>query len=358
MKWLNWLLGLSSPQKLSNDIGVDLGTANTLICTSTQGVVLREPSVVAVDYSLTPPQVIEVGMAARDMMGRTPANIKALRPLRDGVIADVEWAEVMLKEFIQKVVGSPKLFSAQLGRVLISVPTGVTDVERRAVGDAAYNAGARVVNLIEEPMAAAIGANMPVEKPFGSMIVDIGGGTTEIAVLSLNGIVVSQTVRLAGDKLNENVQAHLKTAHALHIGEPTAEMIKLRLGSAYDTGNDDQMDVRGVHVISGLPDTVTITSAEIRQCMSDTLAKLVQGVKDTLEITPPELASDIVDRGIVLAGGGALLAGLDVLIEKQVGVPVFVAPDPLSAVVLGCEKILNDPRFSKILEYTEYDNRY
>jgi rod shape-determining protein MreB and related proteins len=357
LKWLNWF---GFTQKPGNDLGIDLGTANTLICTSARGVVLREPSVVAVDYSLNPPQAIEVGLAARDMMGRTPANIKVIRPLRDGVIADVEWAEVMLRELIGKVTGGQKLFGVQTGRILISVPTGVTDVERRAVGDAAYNAGARVVNLIEEPMAAAIGAGMPVDRPTGSMIVDIGGGTTEIAVLSLNGMVVSKSLRLAGDKLNENIQDYLEKAHNIKVGERTAEAIKIRLGSAarVEHTEDEEMEIRGIHNQSGVPHIIRITGDEIRECLLPTLFSLIQGIKSTLETTPPELASDIVDRGIMLAGGGALLTGLDELISKEVDLPVHMSSDPLSAVVLGTERILTDPVYTKILDYTEYDNRY
>lgn len=342
----------------TNDIGIDLGTVNTLVCTSTKGVVLREPSVVAIDYSHTPPQVLEVGLAARDMMGRTPANIKASRPLRDGVIADFEWAEVMLRRFIEKVTGEPKVLGTRPGRVVVGIPGGVTEVERRAVGDAVYNAGARIVHLIEEPMAAAIGAGMPVTKPTGSMIVDIGGGTTEIAVLSLNGIVVSRSLRIAGDEMNENIQEHLKKVHNLSIGERTAETIKIRLGSACKTDDEEEMEVRGLNLLTGLPHTIRITSAEIRECLQGTLTEIMMGVKSTLEMTPPELAADIVDRGIVLTGGGALLSGLDELIAREVEVPVVVANDPLSSVVLGTEKVLNDPAYANILEYTIYDPRY
>ncbi|MEB3246049.1 MAG: rod shape-determining protein [Vampirovibrionales bacterium] len=342
-----------------NDIGVDLGTVNTLICTATKGVVLREPSVVAIDTSTRPAQVIEVGLAAREMMGRTPANIRATRPLKDGVIAEFEWAEQMLRKFVEKVTGGPKLFGGRPGRIIVGIPSGVTEVERRAVGDAAYAAGARIVHLVDEPMAAAIGAGMPVMKPTGSMIVDIGGGTTEIAVLSLNGIVISKSLRVAGDELNENIVQHLKKAHNLSIGERTAEAIKIRLGSATKTDEDDfeDMEVRGLNLLNGLPHTIRIHSAEIRDCMRETLIEIVEGIKSTLEVTPPELAADIVDRGIVLAGGGALLTGLDELIAQEVDVPVFIANDPLSCVVLGTEKILTDPQFTKILEYTEYDPR-
>lgn len=340
----------------SNDIGVDLGTVNTLVCTSTKGVVLREPSVVAIDFNQKPPQAIEVGLAARDMMGRTPEHISTTRPLRDGVIAEFEWAEVMLRKFIEKVCGQSKLFGLRNhpNRVLVGIPSGVTEVERRAVGEAAYSAGARIVNLVEEPMCAAIGAGMPVMKPTGSMIVDIGGGTTEIAVLSLNGIVVHKSLRVAGDELNENIQDYLKKEHNLSIGERTAEDIKIRLGSAYKTEEEEEIDVRGLNLLNGLPHTVSINSTEIRECMFETLMEIVKGVKSTLEITPPELAADIVDRGIVLAGGGALLSGMDELITREVDVAVHVANDPLSCVVLGTERILTDPAYAEILRRTEY----
>ncbi len=344
-------------RKSTNDIGIDLGTVNTLVCTSSKGVVLREPSVVAIDYSQTPPQVLEVGLAARDMIGRTPGNIRATRPLRDGVIAEFEWAEIMLKKFIEKVTGGNRLLGVRPGRVVIGIPSGVTEVERRAVGDAAYSSGARVVNLIEEPMAAAIGAGMPVDKPTGSMIIDIGGGTTDIAVLSLNGIVVSKSLRIAGDELNENIQEHLKRVHNLSIGERTAEAIKMRLGSAYKAQEEEEMEVRGLNLLNGLPHTIRVNNHEIRECMFSTLMQIVEGVKSTLEMTPPELAADIVDRGIVLAGGGALLAGLDELISREVDVPVYLANDPLSCVALGTEKVLNDTSYTKILGYTEYEPR-
>lgn len=339
-----------------NDIGIDLGTVNTLVCTTSKGVVLREPSVVAIDYSQTPPQVIEVGLAARDMIGRTPGNIRATRPLRDGVIAEFEWAEIMLKKFIEKVMGGQRMFSARPSRVVIGIPSGVTEVEKRAVAEAALQAGADRVHLITEPMAAAIGAGMPVDKPTGSMIIDIGGGTTDIAVLSLNGTVVSKSLRVAGDELNENIQEHLKKVHNLSIGERTAEAIKIRMGSAFKTPDEDEeMEVRGLNLLNGLPHTILIRSSEIRECLQGTLMEIVAGVKNTLEMTPPELAADIVDRGIVLAGGGALLAGMDELIAREVDVPVHIANDPLSCVVLGTERVLNDPTYEKILDYTEYD---
>ncbi|MBK8190517.1 MAG: rod shape-determining protein [Vampirovibrionales bacterium] len=344
-------------KKTTNDLGIDLGTVNTLICTASKGVVLREPSVVAIDTSYAPPRVLEVGIAARDMIGRTPSHIVATRPLRDGVIAEFEWAEVLLRKFIEKVMGEKGLVRGRPGRVVVGLPSGVTEVERRAVGDAAYNAGARIVNLVAEPMAAAIGAGMPVEKPTGCMIIDIGGGTTEIAVLSLNGLVVSKSLRIAGDELNENIQHHLKDAHDLSIGDRSAEEIKMRLGSAWQMAEDEEMEVRGLNLKTGLPHTVRIHSTEIRQCLRPTLMQLVEGVKGTLEITPPELAADIVDRGIVLAGGGALLNGMDELVSREVDVPVHIANDPLSCVVVGTERLLNDPLYRSVLNVTEYDPR-
>jgi len=342
-------------RKSTNDMGIDLGTVNTLVCTTTKGVVLREPSVVAIDYSKNPPEVIEVGLAAREMIGRTPGNIRATRPLRDGVIAEFEWAEKMLKRFIEKVNGgNGAAFGMRPGRVVIGIPSGVTEVERRAVADAALQTGASTVNLVDEPMAAAIGAGMPVDKPTGSMIIDIGGGTTEIAVVSLKGIVVSKSLRTAGDELNENIQDHLKRVHNLSIGERTAEEIKIRMGSAFRNHEEEEMEVRGLNLLNGLPHTITINSTEIRECLFPTLMEIVAGVKNTLEMTPPELAADIVDRGIVLAGGGALLAGMDELIAKEVDVPVHIANDPLSCVVLGTEKMLNDPIYQSILDATEF----
>lgn len=347
-----------SRKPASNDIGIDLGTVNTLICIAHQGVVLREPSVVAIDYSMSPPQVVEVGLAARDMIGRTPANIRAIRPLKDGVIAEFEWAEVMLKRFIEKASGGgDRVFGVRPSRLVIGIPSEVTQVERRAVGDAAYNLGARDVHIVDEPMAAAIGAGMPVTQPTGSMIVDIGGGTTEIAVLSLNGIVVRKSLRVAGDELNENIINHLREAHSLSIGERTAETIKIRLGSAFKTADmeDEEMEVRGLNMLNGLPHLISINSAEIRESLQPTLHQLIDGIKQTLEETPPELAADIVDRGIVLAGGGALLTGFDEMICRSVDVPVHIASDPLSCVVNGTERMLTDPTYAKILTYSEYE---
>lgn len=354
------VLGGGGPKNGANDLGIDLGTVNTLVCTSSQGVVLREPSVVSIDRSQSPPRVLEVGIAARDMIGRTPEHIQAIRPLRDGVIAEFEWAEVLLRQFIEKALGDKVFMQGRPGRIAIGLPSGVTEVERRAVGDAAYSSGARIVNLIAEPMAAAIGAGMAIEKPTGSMIIDIGGGTTEIAVLSLNGLVVSKSLRIAGDELNNNIQQYLKSERSLSIGDRTAEQIKIKLGSACELDEDDEdeiMEIRGLNLTNGLPDSITVTVQEIRDCIHPTLLKIVDGVKAMLEITPPELAADIVEGGIVLAGGGALLRGMDEFISENVSVPVHIAKDPLSCVVLGTEKLLNDPTYTSILLATEYDPR-
>jgi rod shape-determining protein MreB and related proteins len=344
--------------KPTQDLGIDLGTANTLICSSNKGVLLREPSVVAIDYAKVPPELLAVGEEAHNMMGRTPANVRAIRPLREGVIADFEWAEAMLKALIAKVAGQPGAVQSSLGRVVICVPSGVTEVERRAVGDAAFSANARSVNIIDEPMAAAIGAGMPVEKPVGNLIVDIGGGTTEIAVLSLNGMVAGDSLRVAGDQLTEAIQDHVRQEHSLTIGEPTAEHIKMTLGSAYKLDDEEEQEVRGTDTRTGLPATVVVTTSEIRACLMPIVTKIVKAIKDTLAITPPEMASDIMENGLVLAGGGALLQGLDKLLETELEIPVRVANDPLSCVVMGTQKVLSDPAYKKILELTEYDGRY
>lgn len=325
---------------LSRDMGIDLGTANTLVYVSGQGIVLQEPSVVAIDKQTKEP--LSVGEDAKKMLGRTPENVIALRPLRDGVIADFDTAELMLKYFIKRVSeGSPL---ARRPRIVIGIPSGVTGVERRAVMDAATQAGAREVFLIDEPVAAAIGAGLPVADPTGNMIVDIGGGTTEVAVLSLQGTVLSESVRIAGDELTEAIVQYMKKVHNLVIGERTAEDIKIQLASAYPTDDDDDamMEVRGLHLLSGLPRTVTVKGPEIRESMAEPLVVIIEAVKRTLERTPPELASDIIDRGIMLAGGGALLKGLDTLISHETGIVTHVAADPLSCVVLGTGRVLEN----------------
>ncbi len=320
-------------------MGIDLGTANTLVYVSGKGIVLQEPSVVAIDQDDKLP--LAVGEEAKQMLGRTPGNVVALRPLRDGVIADFDTAELMLKHFIRQVHGGR---SGLVGpRIVIGIPSGVTGVERRAVMDAAIQAGARDVRLIDEPIAAAIGAGLPVAEPTGNMIVDIGGGTTEVAVLSLQGIVLSESVRVAGDELSDSITQYMKKVHNLVIGERTAEEIKIQVASAYPTQEDDIiMDVRGLHLLSGLPRTVTIKGPEIRESMSEPLSVIIEAVKRTLERTPPELAADIIDRGIMLAGGGALLRGLDTLISHETGIVTHVAADPLSCVVLGTGRVLEN----------------
>ncbi|MEN9216668.1 MAG: rod shape-determining protein [Gloeomargarita sp. HHBFW_bins_162] len=326
--------------RFSRDMGIDLGTANTLVYVSGRGVVLQEPSVVAIDQDQKIP--LAVGEDAKRMLGRTPGNVVAVRPLRDGVIADFDTAELMLKHFIRQVHGGRSLAQP---RIVIGIPSGVTGVERRAVIDAAMRAGARKVDLIDEPVAAAIGAGLPVDQPIGNMIVDIGGGTTEVAVLSLQGVVLSESVRVAGDELSEAIMSYMKKVHNLVIGERTAEDIKIDAGSAYPVGNDDQIvEVRGLHLLSGLPRTVTIKAPEVRESMAEPLAVIVDAVKRTLERTPPELAADIVDRGIMLAGGGALLRGLDTLISHETGIVVHIAPEPLNCVVLGTGKVLESSR--------------
>jgi len=318
-------------------MGIDLGTANTLVYVSGKGIVLQEPSVVAIDQDEKVP--LAVGEDAKRMLGRTPGNVVALRPLRDGVIADFDTAELMLKHFITRVNEGKTLVAP---RIVIGIPSGVTGVERRAVMDAASQAGARDVYLIDEPVAAAIGAGLPVAEPTGNMIIDIGGGTTEVAVLSLQGTVLSESVRVAGDELSDSISQYMKKVHNLVIGERTAEEIKITIGSAYPIDDAAEMEVRGLHLLSGLPRTVKARSAEIRESMSEPLAVIVDAVKRTLERTPPELAADIIDRGIMLAGGGALLRGLDTLISHETGIVVHVAADPLSCVVLGTGRVLEN----------------
>jgi rod shape-determining protein MreB len=321
------------------DMGIDLGTANTLVYVAGRGVVLQEPSVVAVDRETR--KTLAVGDNAKRMLGRTPREVLAVRPLRDGVIADFEKAELMLKHFMRQAHGGKNLVTP---RVVIGIPSGVTGVERRAIEDAARGAGAREVYLIDEPVAAALGAGLPVEQPTGNMIVDIGGGTTEVAVLSLQGSVLSESVRVAGDELTDSITQYMKKVHNLTIGERTAEDIKIQVGSAYPNSEDDDvsMEVRGLHLLSGLPRTVMIKAPEVRESMSEPLSVIVDAVKRTLEKIPPELAADIVDRGIMLAGGGALLKGLDTLISHETGIVVHVAADPLSCVVLGTGKALEN----------------
>ncbi|TAG96250.1 MAG: rod shape-determining protein [Oscillatoriales cyanobacterium] len=338
-------MGLLNRFSLSrNDMGIDLGTANTLVYVSGKGIVLQEPSVVAIDQDLKIP--LAVGEEAKKMIGRTPGNVIAVRPLRDGVIADFDMAELMLKTFIGRVRGK----TLSQPRIIIGIPSGITGVERRAVIEAATQAGASEVRLIDEPIAAAIGAGLPVSEATGNMIIDIGGGTTEVAVLSLQGTVISESVRVAGDELNEAIIQYVKKVHNLVIGERTAEEIKIQVGSAYPTPEDNEvvMEVRGLHLLSGLPRTVTIKGPEIRESMSEPLSVIVEAVKRTLERTPPELAADIIDRGIMLAGGGALMKGLDTLISHETGIVTHVAADPLCCVVLGAGRVLENKMLERV----------
>ena len=323
----------------SKDIGIDLGTANTLVFLKGKGIILREPSVVAVD--MRSDNVLAVGSQAKEMIGRTPESIMAVRPLKDGVIADYRITAKMLQHFIRKAV-KPGVFSKP--RVVICLPTGVTEVERKAVEDAAYQAGAKApVILIEEPMAAAIGAGLPVDEPTGSMVVDIGGGTSEVAVISLGDIVTACSVRVAGDKFDEAITTYVKKKFNLLIGDRTAEEIKLTIGSAYPMNEEQSMTVKGRNLYDGLPKDITLTSQEVRDALADPLNTIVEAVKTTLEKTPPELSADIIDHGIVITGGGAKLKGIDMLIMQQTGMPVHIAENPLDCVAHGAGKRLGQP---------------
>ncbi|HEX2939277.1 MAG TPA: rod shape-determining protein [Ruminiclostridium sp.] len=321
----------------SRDIGIDLGTANTLIYMKGKGIVLREPSVVAVDVKND--RVLAVGNEAKQMIGRTPGSIMAIRPLKDGVIADFDITKNMLKEFIRKVI-SGGAFSKP--RIIICIPSGVTEVEKRAVDEAAFQAGSKDTYLIEEPMAAAIGAGLPVDEATGSMVVDIGGGTAEVAVISLGGIVTSRSVRVAGDEFDSSIINYVKKKYNLLIGERTAEEIKINIGSAYPYADEGEMEIKGRNLLDGLPSNIKITSEEIREALADPISSVVDAIRNTLELTPPELSADIIDRGIMLTGGGALLRGLDQLIANETGIPVNVAESPLDCVVDGTGRLLDD----------------
>lgn len=332
---LDWLYGI-----FSNDLAIDLGTANTLIYVKGRGIVSCEPSVVAVQKDARGGRrVLAVGKDAKEMLGRTPGSIVAIRPMKDGVIADFEITEAMLRYFITKAHNRKALVRP---RIIICVPFGITEVEKRAVRESAESAGAREVYLIEEPMAAAIGSGLPVTEPSGNMIVDIGGGTTEVAVISLAGIVYSKSVRVGGDKMDEAIIQHMKRKYNLLIGERTAELIKCNIGTAYPTDNVMTMEVKGRDLVAGVPKTVTINSDEVRESMSDPISQIVDAVRQALESTPPELSADIVDKGIVLAGGGALLRNIDLLLREETGLPVMICDDPISAVVLGSGKALDE----------------
>jgi len=321
----------------SNDLAVDLGTANTLIYVKGKGIVCSEPSVVAINNDTK--EILAVGSEAKSMLGRTPANIVAIRPMKDGVISNFEVTEKMLRHFITKV-NNKKSFVRP--RIIVAVPSGVTQVEKRAVKDSAIQAGAREVYIVEEPMAAAIGAGLPIQEPSGNMIVDIGGGTTEVAVISLSGIVYANSVRVGGDEMDEAIVNYIKRNYNLLIGTSTAEKIKMEIGSAYRLEEEMSIEIKGRDLLNGIPKTVEITDSEIREALSDAVSKIVDAVKSALEKTPPELSADIVDRGIVLSGGGALLKGLDKKLAEETGLPIIVADDPLKAVAYGAGKVLDE----------------
>jgi rod shape-determining protein MreB len=331
----DWVYGL-----FSNDLAIDLGTATTLIYVKGRGIVSCEPSVVAVQTDARGTRrVLGVGSAAKEMLGRTPGNIQAIRPLRDGVIADFEITEAMLSYFIKRATNNRSTLVKP--RIIICVPFGITEVEKRAVKESAEGAGAREVFLIEEPMAAAIGAGLPVTEPSGNMVVDIGGGTTEVAVISLSGIVYSQSVRVGGDKMDEAIVAYLKRKYNLLVGEQTAERVKCQIGNAYSGEEIETMEVKGRDLVAGVPKTIVVNSDEIRDALSEPINTIVEAVMGALERTPPELSADIVDKGIVLTGGGSQLKNLDVLLREETGLPVMLSDDPVSAVVLGSGKALD-----------------
>lgn len=324
----------------SNDIGIDLGTANTLVHVKGRGIVLSEPSVVAVRTGSR--EVLAVGEEAKRMLGRTPSNIEAIRPMRDGVIADFETVEKMIRYFIKKVHGNKKPFINP--RMVIGIPSGITEVERRAVKESAEQAGAREIYLIEESLAAAIGADIPINEPAGNMVVDIGGGTTEVSVISLGGMVISNSIRVGGDDFDEAIMQHVKKVHNLIIGERTSEIVKVTIGNAYPDKekNIETMDIKGRDAISGLPRILEMDSVEIRECLQEPINQVLEVVRSTLDQTPPELAADIVERGIVMTGGGSLLKGLSTFLSKETGVPVLLAENPLTCVVIGAGRFLEE----------------
>lgn len=321
----------------SNDLAIDLGTANTIVFVRGKGIVLREPSVVAIHNETK--EILAVGSEAKQMLGRTPGNIVAIRPMRDGVIANFEITEAMIKHFIRRVHNRKTLVRP---RVVIAVPSGITQVEKRAVRDSAISAGAREVYLMEEPMAAAIGVGLPISNPIGNMIVDVGGGTTEVAVISLSGIVYSKSVRVGGDEMDEAIINYIKRKYNLLIGERTAEEIKIKIGSAYPLNEKQEMEIKGRDLVAGIPKTLLVNDEEIREALAEPVGTIVETVKIALERTPPELAADIVDKGIVMAGGGSMIRGLDLLLREETGLPIILAEDPLSAVALGTGKALDE----------------
>jgi len=322
----------------ANDLAVDLGTANTLVYVKGEGIVLNEPSVVAIEKATG--RILEIGLEAKRMLGRTPEGIEAVRPLKDGVIADVDITEMMLRHFLKQVTAK-RIFRIK-PRVVVGVPSGITELERRAVRSSAMSAGAKSVHMVAEPMAAAIGVGLPVETPTGNMVIDIGGGTTEIAVIALAGIVSNTSVRVGGDKFDSAIVTFLRKNYNLLIGEPTAEAIKIQIGSAFEMGEEREMDVKGRDLVSGIPKTVHVHSQEIRECIQEPIQAVVEAVRRALEITPPELSSDIVDRGIVMTGGGAYIRGLDRLLQHETNLPIHVDEEPLSCVVRGVGRILDD----------------
>jgi len=334
-KSINYILGL-----FSNDMGIDLGTATTLVYVKGEGVVLCEPSVVAIERGTS--HVLAVGEEAKRMLGRTPGNIVAIRPMKDGVIADFEITEAMLRYFIKKVHHRRVLVRP---RIVIAIPSGITEVEKRAVKDSAERAGAREVFLVEEPIAAAIGVGLPIQEPIGNMVIDIGGGTTEIAVISLAGVVFSKSIRIGGDEMDEAIIEYLKKTYNLLIGERTAEDIKIKIGSGYPLEEEMSMEVKGRDLVAGLPKSVTITSEEVREALQEPLRAILEMTKISLERTPPELAADLIERGIVMAGGGSLLRGMDKIISEETGLPVHIADDPLTAVAVGTGKVLDEIRY-------------
>jgi len=321
-----------------NDIAVDLGTANTLVYVKGEGIVLNEPSVVAIEKGTG--RIMAIGLEAKRMLGRTPEAIEAVRPLKDGVIADVDITEMMLRHFLKQVTAKRVLRIKP--RVVVGVPSGITELERRAVRSSAISAGAKSVYMVAEPMAAAIGVGLPVETPTGNMVIDIGGGTTEIAVIALAGIVSNTSIRVGGDEYDAAIVTFLRKNYNLLIGEPTAEAIKIQIGSAFEVGEEREMDVKGRDLVSGIPKTVHVHSQEIRECIQEPIQAVVEAVRRALEITPPELSSDIVDRGIVMTGGGALIRGMDRLLQHETNLPIHVDEEPLSCVVRGVGRILDD----------------
>ncbi|MCT4661638.1 MAG: rod shape-determining protein [Tissierellales bacterium] len=337
----------------TKDIGIDLGTANTLVYVKGKGIVVREPSVVAIDSKSG--KVLSVGAEAKSMIGRTPGNISAIRPVKEGVIADFGVTQSMIKYFMNKAFQKNAFVRP---RVMVCIPSGVTEVERRAVEEATQQAGAREAYLIEEPMAAAIGAGLPVQEPTGSMVVDIGGGTTEVAVISLGGIVTSKSIRVGGDELDESIVSFIKKTYSLMIGSRTAEEIKIEIGSAHSQIKEQKMSIRGRDLISGLPKTIEISSYEIREALSEPVANIVEAIKFTLEKTPPELAADVIRAGIMLTGGGALLSGLDKIISEETGIQVQIADEPLDCVVMGTGKAVEDLKMLKNVAVNTKNSRW